>query len=76
MNEEPPYELIDKNKKDEPQDFVVVLAFTSTDGETEEEFARLVNDFKDLYSLRDNSRAYGLVEGAAKEVLAIVEKSD
>jgi hypothetical protein len=75
MNEEPPYELIDKNK-DEPQNFVVVLAFTSTDGETEEEFAKMVNDFKALYSLRENSRAYACVEESAQKVLDIVEKSD
>ena len=73
MNEETP-DLIDHDKKDEPQHMVIVLAYTSTDGEIEPEFMRMVQDMKDLYSLRDNSRAYALVEEAAQNVLNLVEK--
>jgi hypothetical protein len=61
--------------KTEPQDFVIVLAYTSTDGEVEEEFGKLVEDFKALYTFKQNMRAYALVEEAAKNVLAKVEKS-
>lgn len=58
----------------EPQDFVVVLAYTSTDGEIDENFGRFVNDIKALYTFKDNVRAYALVEEAAKNVLRKVEK--
>ena len=69
-------ELSDLPHPAKPQNFVVVLAHTSTDNETDEEFARMVNDLKALYSLRENSRAYALVEEAAESVLALVEKPE
>lgn len=61
-------------EQQEPQHFVVVLAYTSTDGEIEEEFMQMVQDMKALYSLKENFRAYALVEESAKNVLALVEK--
>lgn len=61
---------------EEPQDFVVVLAYTSSDSEIEEDFGRLVNDIKALYTFKNNVRVYALVEDSAKNVLAKVEKSD
>lgn len=57
-----------------PQDFVVVLAYTSTDGEIEEDFGRLVNDIKALYTFKNNVRAYAVVEDTAARVLRAVEK--
>lgn len=57
-----------------PQDFVVVIAYTSMDGEIEEDFGRLVQDIKALYTFKQNVRAYALIEQAAKNVLAKVEK--
>lgn len=62
-------------EQDGPQDFVVVLAYTSTDGEIEEDFGRLVQDIKALYTFKQNVRAYAVTEGAAKNVLSKVEKS-
>lgn len=59
-----------------PQDFVVVLAYTSTDGEIDENFGQFVQDIKALYTFKDNVRAYALVEGAAKRVLSKVEKPE
>lgn len=59
----------------EPQDLVIVLACTSTDGTIDEEFGKYVNDIKALYTFKDNVRAYMLVEQAAQNVLAKVEKS-
>jgi len=73
MNDEVP-ELIDKEEKNKPQHFVVVLAYTSEDGEIEEEFMKMVQDMKALYSLKDNSRAYACVEESAAKILALVEK--
>lgn len=63
------------SQQGEPQDFVVVLAYTSTDGEIEEDFGRLVQDIKALYTFKQNVRAYAVTEGAAKNVLSKVEKS-
>lgn len=63
-----------EEKKPELQHFVVVLAYTSSDGEIEEEFGRMVQDMKALYSLRENFRAYACVEESAKNILALVEK--
>jgi hypothetical protein len=58
-----------------PQDFVVVLAYTAAKGELEDEFVKFVNDFKAMYTFKENMRIYALVEGAAKNVLSKVEKS-
>ena len=57
------------------QDFVVVLAYTSTEPEVEENFGKLVQDLKALYTFKNDVRAYALVQDAAKNVLAKVEKS-
>lgn len=57
-----------------PQDFVVVLTYRSVDGEIEEDFGRMVNDIKALYTFKQDVRAYALVEESAKNVLALVEK--
>jgi hypothetical protein len=61
-------------EQQEPQDFVVVLAYRSTDGEIEEDFGKLINDVKALYTFKQDVRVYALVEEAAKEALAVVEK--
>lgn len=57
-----------------PRDFVVVLAYTSDDGEIEETFGQLVQDIKALYTFKTNVRAYALVDRAAQNVLSKVEK--
>jgi hypothetical protein len=57
-----------------PESFVVVLAYNRTDEDTSEEFVKMVEDFKALFSLRDGMRAYALVDDAASEVLSVVEK--
>lgn len=59
-----------------PQDFVVVIAYTSEDGEVEEDFGRFIQDVKALYTFKQNVRAYAVVDQAAKNVLAKVEKTD
>lgn len=59
---------------DAPQDFVVVIAYTSSDGEIEEDFGKLVQDIKALYTFKQNVRAYALVDQAAQNVLSKVEK--
>lgn len=58
-----------------PQNMVVVLTYTSEDGEIEEDFGKFVNDLKALYSFKQDVRAYALVEDAADRVLALVEKN-
>ena len=58
-----------------PQDFVVVLAYTSDDGELPDEFLGLIEDMKALYTFKPNMRAYALIEDAATNVLALVEES-
>lgn len=58
----------------EQKDFVVVLAYTSDDEEIEEDFGKLVNDIKALYTFKQNVRVYAVVEESAKRVLAKVEK--
>lgn len=60
---------------EEPQDFVVVLAYSSRDGEVEEDFGKLVEDIKMLYTFKNNVRVYAVVEQAAKNVLSKLEKS-
>lgn len=57
-----------------PQDFVVVLAYTSDDGEVEENVGKLVEDLKALYTFKTDLRVYVAVEDAAKRILAKVEK--
>lgn len=58
----------------ESQDFVVVLAYTSNDSQIEEDFGRLVEDIKALYTFKQNVRVYALVEEAAGTVLSFIEK--
>ena len=57
----------------EPQDFVVVIAYRSTDGEVEEDFGKLVEDIKMLYTFKQDVRVWAVIEEAAKEVLSFVE---
>ncbi len=57
-----------------PQDFVIVLAYRSTDGEVEEQFGQLVNDIKALYTFKQDVRVYACVEESAAKVLAQIEK--
>ena len=64
----------EEGQEGEPQDFVVVIAHTSTDGEVEEGFGKMIQDIKALYTFKNNVRAYGLVDDAAKDVLSKVEK--
>lgn len=57
-----------------PKDFVIVLAYRSTDGDVEEEFGHFVEEIKLLHKFKQDVRTYALVEKAAAEVLAIIEK--
>jgi hypothetical protein len=65
---------VEETKQEAPQDFVVVLAYTSPDGEIEEEFGQMVQDIKALYTFKNNVRAYAVIEERAKDVLALLEK--
>lgn len=65
-----------QNEEDDgPQDFVVVIAYTSEDGEVEEDFGRFIQDVKALYTFKQNVRAYAVVDQAARNVLSKVETS-
>lgn len=65
-------ELVDAELVEE--DFVVVLAYTSSDSQVEEEFGRLIQDIKALYTFKNNVRVYAVVEESAKRVLRQVEQ--
>jgi hypothetical protein len=63
-------------KEDGVEDFVIVLAYRSPDGDVEEDFGKFVNDIKALYSLKNDLRVYAVMEEAARGVLTQVEKSN
>jgi hypothetical protein len=63
-----------EQEQTEPHDVVIVLASTSTDSSADEEFGKYVEDIKALHTFKDNVRGYLLVDQAAKNVLAKVEK--
>lgn len=67
---------VDDKPTGEPQNFVVVIAYESEDGDIPEEFMQMVEDLKGLYKLQDkpNTRMYAVVEESAKNVLAQVER--
>lgn len=54
---------------------VIVIAYDSPDGEIEDNFANFVNDVKAMSTFKNNVRIYAVIEDAAKNVLAQVEKS-
>lgn len=58
-----------------PKDFVVVLAYRSSDEEIEEDFGKLVEDIKMLYTFKNDVRVYAVVDESAKKVLSKVEKT-
>ena len=54
--------------------FVIVLAYESDEGDIPDDFIAMANDIKALFSLRKNMRMYAVVEESANNVLAQVEK--
>lgn len=60
--------------QEKPKNVVIVLAYTSPDGEIEDNFAEFVNDVKALYTFKNDVRMYAVIDDAADNVLAQVEK--
>lgn len=65
---------ISPSEKSKYNQFVLVLAYESDEGDIPDEFMAMARDIKALFSLKKNMRMYAVVEEAANNVLAQVEK--
>ena len=54
--------------------FVIVLAYESDEGDIPDEFVAMARDIKALFSLKENMRMYAVVEESANKVLAQLEE--
>lgn len=60
--------------EEKPKDVVIVIAYTSPDGEIEDAFPNFVNDVKAMTTFKNDVRIYAVIDEAAKNVLSQVEK--